>query len=359
MVDKYYNGKLFVCRKEKNIVDWKKVEYSRAQINKAGKIFADENAAAEDILQAEKIVDNWRGAHAFPLQVFYMHLKRMTNEDAIVAQRLKRLDSIIKKLKRYKDMSLLRMQDLGGCRVIVPSVEQVYDVVEKYKESRIRHIYKNEHDYIKEPKLDGYRCYHLVYEYHSDKKAEYNKKLLIEIQVRTYLEHLWATAVETMGLFTNVALKAGGGDESTKRFFALVSSLFAIEEGMPLVPETPDNPEAIILELQDIQAKTNIIDKLSGIKVAANYLDGKTDLVDGYYILILNYNTHLLKLKSFHRSNNIEAENVYAKIESTRAETQIDAVMVSVSSFAALKSAYPNYFADIGEFVGKLKAYLE
>ena len=157
-------------------MNWKQVEYSRAQIDKAGKTFTDENATAEDILQAEKIADNWRGAHAFPLQVFYMHLKRMTGDDVIVAQRLKRLDSIIKKLKRYKNMSLLRMQDLGGCRVIVPNVKQVYDVVAQYQGSRIRHIYKNNHDYIKEPKPDGYRSYHLVYEYHSDKKNEYNKK---------------------------------------------------------------------------------------------------------------------------------------------------------------------------------------
>lgn len=319
----------------------------------------DENATFEDIHEAEKIVDNWRGAHAFPLQVFYIHLKRITGNDAIVAQRLKRLDSIIKKLKRYENMSLLRMQDLGGCRVIVPDVKRVYEVVAQYKGSRIRHIYKNEHDYIQNPKLDGYRSYHLVYEYHSDRKDEYNKKLLIEIQVRTYLQHLWATAVETMDLFTNTALKAGAGDEITKRFFALVSSLFAIEEGLPLVPETPDNRESIIVELRTIQVETNIIDKLSGIKVAANFLDGKNDLVDGYYILILNYNTHLLNLKSFHRSDNIEAEKVYAKIESTRAETQIDAVMVSVSSFSALKTAYPNYFTDIGEFVEKLKAYLK
>ena len=346
-------------QEEVNAMKWKKVEYSRTQIDKAGKIFANENATAEDILQAQKIVDNWRGAHAFPLHVFYMHLRQMTDDGVIVAQRLKRLDSIIKKLKRYKDMSLLRMQDLGGCRVIVPSIKQVYDIVEQYKGSRIRHIYKNEDDYIKAPKPDGYRSYHLVYEYHSDKKDEYNKKLLIEIQVRTYLEHLWATAVETMGLFINVALKAGAGDEPTKRFFALVSSLFAIEEGMPLVPETPDNREAIILELRGIQDKTNIIDKLSGIKVATNYLEGKNDLIDGYYVLILNYNTRLLKLKSFHRNENIEAENVYAKIESTRAETQIDAVMVSVSSFATLRSAYPNYFADIGGFVEKLRNYLQ
>lgn len=49
-------------------------------------------------------------------------------------------------------MSLYRMQDLGGCRVIVNSIDQVYEAVEKYKTSRIRHILKREYDYIQNPK---------------------------------------------------------------------------------------------------------------------------------------------------------------------------------------------------------------
>ena len=53
-----------------------------------------------------------------------------------------------------------------------------------------------------------------------------------------------------------------------------------------------------------------------------------------------------------------EANEVYSSIESTRAETKIDAVLVNVSSFKALKSAYPNYFSDIGEFVDIIKSYL-
>ena len=38
---------------------------------------------------------------------------------------------------------------------------------------------------------------------------------------------------------------------------------------------------------------------------------------------------------------------------------KIDAVLVNVSSFNALKSAYPNYFSDIGEFVDIIKSYLQ
>jgi hypothetical protein len=49
---------------------------------------------------------------------------------------------------------------------------------------------------------------------------------------------------------------------------------------------------------------------------------------------------------------------VYNRIERTRAESKIDAVLVSVSSFGALKIAYPNYFSDIGDFVNKIEDYL-
>lgn len=78
-------------------------------------------------------------------------------------------------------MSLYRIQDLGGCRVIVDSVGQVYESLEKYKNSRIRHILKRENDYIQNSKISGYRSYHIVYQFHSEDKETYNKNMLIEI----------------------------------------------------------------------------------------------------------------------------------------------------------------------------------
>ena len=41
----------------------------------------------------------------------------------------------------------------------------------------------------------------MVYQYKSDRIETYNRNMLIEIQFRTHLQHIWATAVETMGLF--------------------------------------------------------------------------------------------------------------------------------------------------------------
>ena len=168
---------------------WEIPKYSKSEINKAGFIIANPSSTKEDRNNALIILNNWRAAHAYPLQVICSNL-RLRNPGAIVVQRLKRLDSIIGKIERFPDMSLYRMQDLGGCRVIVDTLDQVYETIEKYKNSRIRHILKREYDYIQNPKDSGYRSYHMVYQFHSDKKETYNKNMLIEIQFRTKLQHI-------------------------------------------------------------------------------------------------------------------------------------------------------------------------
>ncbi len=337
-------------------MDWKAPEYSKNQVIKAGKIIRDTICNdSQDIQDAIKIIDNWRASHAFPLQVIYCHLKRNYDQpNYIVAQRLKRLDSIIKKLRREPTMSLWTMQDLGGCRVVTPTVKDVYNVVETYKKSRVRHILKKEYDYLQEPKESGYRSYHLVYQYQSDTKNTYNRNMLIEIQVRTHLQHLWATALETMGLFTNQALKASHGETDTLYFFKLISSAFAIKENLPTVPGTPTKMKDIIPEIEALDHKHNYLSMLSAIRVAVDHFDEKRRYQKGYYILILNYKERRLRLQ-FYKPGQIEiATKHYNQIEKTRADNKIDAVLVSVSSFSSLKSAYPNYFSDIGAFVAKV-----
>ena len=277
----------------------------------------------------------------------------------IVAERLKRLDSITGKLKREPNMNLWTMQDLGGCRVIVPTIEDVYKYSEKYENSRKRHIKKKEYDYIKQPKTTGYRSLHIVYEYKSDRKDTYNKNMLIEIQFRTHLQHLWATAVETMGLFTKEAIKAGQGPKDVKRFFALVSTLFAMKELQTIVPNTINDIDEIISEIESLNAKHNYLDFLKGIRVAVDTQEqNKTTKESGYCILILNYNTRRLRIKYYNTSQFDEANNTYNSIEGTRAESKIDAVLVQVSSFNLLRSAYPNYFSDIAEFIDLVESYL-
>ena len=229
-----------------------------------------------------------------------------------------------------------------------------------YENSRKRHELVSTYDYIEQPKSSGYRSLHRVYKYHSDSVDIYNKNMLIEIQFRTHLQHLWATAVETMGLFTKEAIKAGQGDDDVKRFFLLTSALFAKRENQPIPPDVIDDIDEIVSELEGINAKNNYLDFLSGIRVAIDFQAKKIKYKKAsYFILILNYNTKRLSIKSFMPSQIDEANSSYNSIESTQAETKIDAVLVNVSSFKSLKSAYPNYFSDIGEFVDVVKSYLK
>lgn len=344
-----------IIRKEK----WEIPKYSKSQINKAGKIIASNTSSLEDREESLKILNNWRASHAYPLQVIASNLRRK-NKNAIVVQRLKRLESITGKIERFPNMKLYRMQDLGGCRVIVDNINDVYSSINKYKNSKIRHILKRENDYIQNPKKSGYRSYHMVYEFHSDTKETYNCNMLIEVQFRTKLQHMWATAVEMMGIYTKCNLKSSQGDKDILRFFTLVSSVFAKKENMPVCPDTSDSYEELIDEIKEIDARKNIVSSLSGLNVAIDYVSEKNSNKynrNGYFVLILDYDKKVIRVRPF-KSKDIEhATKVYNKIESIDDKNK-DVVLVSANSFDSLKAAYPNYFVDIGEFVDLMRKIL-
>lgn len=341
---------------------WKQVEFSRTQIIKAGKTIRNNSVSSDEKEVAIEIIDNWRMAHAFPLHIIYTHLRRFkrNRNDIFVAERLKRLDSIIGKLKRENSMNLWTMQDLGGCRVIVPSIEEVYSLAKRYEKSRKRHMKKKEYDYIDNPKQSGYRSLHVVYEYKSDKSTNYNKNMLIEIQFRTHLQHLWATAVETMGMFKKTAIKSGQGDEDINRFFTLTSSLIAMKEETSAVPNTTENISEIKEELIKLNEKNQYLKFLNGIKIVTNVEEKSISKSNyGYCILILNYKTNKLYIKRYKASAIDMANEEYNRLENESKEDGTDVVLVRVSSFSELKNAYPNYFADISEFIDFINKMLD
>lgn len=108
----------------------------------------------------------------------------------------------------------------------------------------------------------------MVYQFQSDKIETYNKNMLIEIQFRTKLQHIWATAVEMMGIYTKTNLKSSIGNKDILRFFTLISSLFAIKENMPVCPNTSEWADELIREIMEIDKNSNIIMKLKAINQA-------------------------------------------------------------------------------------------
>ncbi len=331
-------------------------QYSKKQIDRAGKtladvsirtlsdLLADKNITQEEIEEAFFILNGWRAAHITPLNTIASAFTS-TNPNAIVVQRLKRLDSIIGKLRRFPQMNLSKMQDLGGCRIILDSIEQVYESVSNHKSSSTLYTLKKENDYIQNPKTSGYRSYHMVYQSNDSK--------LIEIQFRTQLQHLWATAVEIMGTYTSTDLKASVGRKDVLRFFLLVSSLFALKEGTPVCPNTSSNPNELIAEIKEIDNQFHILETLSKMAVKFNSFNKS----EGYYLMELDIITYKLTIDYFTMNQIEEAVQLYNHMESLQIPI-FNTVLVSASSFDTLKRAYPNYFLDVTQFITIMKELL-
>lgn len=342
---------------------WKIPEHTKKEINKAGDIIRNNTASQLEQKKALGVIDNWRSAHAYPLHVFYMNLRRMAGkrEDILVAERLKRMDSIVGKLQREKNMQLYRMQDLGGCRMVLPTLYETCLYSNMLKKSRIRHELIKADDYIQNPKRSGYRSLHLVYKFRTEtaEKNIFNDyPMLIELQFRTHLQHIWATALETIGLFTNQALKSGQGNENILRFFVVVSSLFAIKENCPVVPNTLNDEKELISEMEILNEENHILDMLVGIRTVLVHDINKVPDKKGYFILQLDYKNRTLYRRYFSPGDFKKANDEYDYLEQHRDNAQLDIVMVSASSCSAVKAAYPNYFMDIEEFVRILSNFM-
>ena len=139
-------------------------------------------------------------------------------------------------------MQLANMHDVGGCRVVVESVNQLRRVERRLKKNRppLRHA-----DYVKSPRSSGYRAVHVVVGYEDEARA----MRAIEVQLRTKVMHEWAIAVERISGRVREDLKSGRGHNEVLRWFAAVSEAMAIEEfgGEP--------PPALLTTITDLRSR--------------------------------------------------------------------------------------------------------
>ena len=140
------------------------LQYSRTEVDQAGTTLVDGTVIDDLLDDALAVISNFRSAHSFPLNTLTMGLRRrskVVSPNCLVAQRIKRLSSIGAKLRRFPGLRLSQMQDIGGCRSVLNSVEEVQAVVEKFRNSSIRHQLARTDDYMVQPKPSGYRGVHL------------------------------------------------------------------------------------------------------------------------------------------------------------------------------------------------------
>jgi len=343
------------------MTNWAVPEFSRNQVDKAGFTLIDENASDEEHRYALRIINNWRSAHSYPLLHFRINLARKVKNiqpDAIIAQRIKRLESISYKLRR-QSTQLSQMQDIGGCRAIVKSVDEVIRLAENYKKSTFSHEFKGEKDYISNPKADGYRSRHLIYHYKSARgqKIHYDK-LRLEVQIRTSLQHAWATAVEAVGVFTRQALKANMGNQDWLRLFALMSAQIAHIEGTPIVPDTPDSEVDRLKEIKMLASSLRAVQTLEAYRATVNYV-GKLSDGSKYYLVEYDYNLNTVNVTPFSNRASQRANSAYTAAETSVSDGSKNVVLVSVDTINNLQKAYPNYFLDTDQFTQLLTACLK
>jgi len=261
-------------------------------------------------------------------------------------------------------MKLSQMQDIGGCRAILPTVPHADRLVALYKQGaaknpRGRHELVHEDDYIAKPKEDGYRGVHLVYRYHttSKKHLAFND-LKVEIQIRSRLQHAWATAVETVDTFSGQALKSDRGEKDWARFFALMGSAIAIKEHRPIVPDTPLDPRAMTEEIRDLEKKLQVGQTLEAWRFSMKELSGPAERKTGayFYLLYLYAKGRSLEVRRFSPHDLIKAQEAYANAEKRlESEPGAQAVLVSVEELSLLRRAYPNYFLDTRAFLNEVR----
>jgi hypothetical protein len=340
---------------------WTTRKYSKNKVDKAGDVLIDSSASTEEKEAALDVINNWRSSHAFPLNTFQNGLRtrsRGIDPDSLVAQRIKRLPAIEFKLSHLNHLKLSEMQDIGGCRAVVGTVPHVQKLVADYQNSHVKHKLHKCSDYLKRPKESGYRGVHLVYRYFSDRQETYNG-LKIELQLRSRLQHAWATAVETVDTFTRQALKSSVGKPDWLRFFALMGSAIAIREKSEPVPNTPSNTTELRQEIRDYADRLDVERALLAFGSALKTTRSRQSKGRPHYFLLeLNPSAKRTKITGYRMNELPKAAKEYLAAENAIADLGADAVLVSVDSVKALRRAYPNYFLDTRVFIQALQDVL-
>ena len=335
------------------------LHYPKKEIVRAGKALKERmpyvpehSEILANYLHVFRVAYDWRNSHAFPMRKIRYELGgRVRRLGGFTAGRIKRMSSIRKKLRKTTN-TLTQIQDLAGCRAILPTMTNAIDIVQYYLRGKSPHNLVSYSDYLSGPKIDGYRSFHIVLSFNGscDDESIYDGRR-IEIQIRTQLQHVWATAVEAVGLMRGEDLKGSEGSREWLRLFQLMSSEFAVMEGFPLCPGVPSDKSKRLSELRSVAQSINAVDNLVKMNGALDVLDSTVSERSKYYLVQFDSTKQRVNIKGY--SNPISGTEKSSKEE--QEHVTLNTVLVEVDRFENLRAAYPNYYMDVDEFTSNLK----
>jgi hypothetical protein len=337
-------------------------KYTMKEVRRAGEALSTKliwtNETAPEIVRTFAIAHNWRDSHGYPMNRFRATLnsqiKRHGSAGNAVA-RLKRMPSIRGKLIRQQ-WPLDKIQDLAGCRAIVPSIRDAQKLIERMRELN-RHLLHKEDPYIEQPKANGYRCHHMVYRYRGDGDDEVFHDRRVEVQVRTWLQHTWATAVEAVGAYRTENMKGGEGSPHWLRLFTLMSAEFAAAENCPEPPGAPTVRSARVREILELDKQLSAADTLENIAHAVKYTENIDPSSEPeYYQIVYDKKNRIVNVHPFYSAEAGARAYDESEVNAEKSQSGVTTVLVEADSIENLKAAYPNYFGDVQMFRAQLRS---
>lgn len=301
-------------------------------------------------------VNYWREIHAEALQRALEDIEEVVpaGSEVLVAGRIKKLATIVDKLKRRQTPSDLQtMYDIAGCRLVVPdmaSLDRMCDGlsgIQAFDPSKT-----SKHDYIAHPRPSGYRGRHIILHYCD---LECCHKLFVEVQVRTALQHAWATAVEMHDLAVRTRLKFNEIDNPAGRFFKKAALLIA---------QLEDDGEVDAKAIRDLAGgKPELSHAIATMETLKASYDAvcfvSNDMAErnaDYCLIDLIADEQTLELTPL---DSIAALSRYFEEEGADRDGERDLVLTKGSSKEKLAKLYPNYFGDISDFVKLIEKNLD
>ena len=159
------------------------------------------------------------------------------NPIEMIKSRIKSPESLYNKLRRLNlDITFQNVEeninDIAGIRVICSFIDDIYNVAEMLAKQDDIKIIKIK-DYIKNPKPNGYRSYHMIVEvpvFFSNQK----QNVRVEVQLRTIAMDFWASLEHQMKYKKEI----DGADEVIKRLKVCADSISKIDVEMQNIGKT-------------------------------------------------------------------------------------------------------------------------
>lgn len=303
------------------------------------------NVSSEDLVMLQDL----RVTFKEPLAIIFKEIEKMAikvDKECICTYRVKRIESIISKLKRLPQMQLQRAEDIAGMRCIMTTEASVYKLFEnlKKKESKLPFEIKNVHDYIESPKETGYKSIHVNVQLRNDSRR-------IEIQIRSIQQHNWATLVEITDQIFGIKLKEiGRGANADLYDFHKLLSIPDIKLG---------NKER--RRIAEIACEYNYLERISSVFVQ-NYINVRSqwNRQQRYNKTFVLISTDPIGVPDFQLFSTFdEAEKAYFELYTNNNESRnIVLTHIRDKSFSKVSTAYSNYFMTYNSILVRIHKVL-